>query len=73
MSEENKDKPEGRAELWNYAGLGLQLAVTVTIMVFVGIWLDNKFESSPLWLIVCSFFGVFAGLYHFIKTVLRSK
>ncbi len=55
-----------------YLGLGMQLAVTVTIMVFVGIWLDEKFNSKPILTIICSVFGIFAGMYNFIKTVLKS-
>ena len=55
-----------------YLGLGLQLALTVTIMVFVGIWLDDKFNSKPIITIICSVFGIFAGMYNFIKTVLKS-
>jgi len=55
-----------------YLGLGLQLAVTVTVMVFVGIWLDEKFNSKPILVIVFSVFGIFAGIYNFIKTVLKS-
>ncbi len=60
------------SELTPYLGLGLQLAVTVTAMVFLGIWLDNKFDTSPILTIICSFLGVFAALYNFIKTVLKS-
>jgi len=59
-------------ELAPYLGLGLQLAVTVTAMVFLGIWLDNKFSTSPIFTIICSFLGVSAALYNFIKTVLKS-
>ena len=55
-----------------YLGLGLQLAITVAVMVFLGLWLDDKFDASPLWTIVCSSLGVFAALYNFIKTVLKS-
>jgi ATP synthase protein I len=55
-----------------YMGLGLQLAVTVAAMVFLGIWLDDKFSTSPILTIICSFLGVFAALYNFIKTVLKS-
>jgi ATP synthase protein I len=54
-----------------YVGLGLQLAVTVTVMVFIGIWLDGQFETKPVLTIVCAFFGVFAGMYTFIKSVLK--
>ena len=53
-------------------GLGMQLALTVTVMVFLGIWLDGKFDSSPILTIVFAFLGIFAGLYTFIKSVLKS-
>jgi F0F1-type ATP synthase assembly protein I len=59
-------------EIGPYIGLGMQLAVTVTIMVFLGIWLDKQFNLSPVLTIICAFFGVFAGLYSFIKSVLKS-
>jgi ATP synthase protein I len=55
-----------------YLGLGLQLAITVVAMVFLGIWLDKKFATNPILTIICSFLGVFAALYNFIKTVLKS-
>ena len=55
-----------------YIGLGTQLAVTVTIMVFLGVWLDSQFELKPVLTIIFSFLGVFAGLYTFIKQVLKS-
>jgi ATP synthase protein I len=60
------------AELAPYLGLGLQLAVTVAAMVFLGIWLDQRFDTGPIFSIVCSFLGVAAALYNFIKTVLKS-
>ncbi len=47
------------SELTPYLGLGLQLAVTVTAMVFLGIWLDNKFDTSPIFTIICSFLRSF--------------
>ena len=59
-------------EIGPYLGLGLQLALTVTILVFAGVWLDGKFETSPILTIIFSFLGVFVGLYNFIKTVIKS-
>ncbi|MDZ7626238.1 MAG: AtpZ/AtpI family protein [Ignavibacteriaceae bacterium] len=59
-------------EVGPYVGLGLQLAVTVTVMVFVGIWLDGHFETKPILTVVFAFFGVFAGMYTFIKSVLKA-
>jgi F0F1-type ATP synthase assembly protein I len=60
-------------ELAPYLGLGLQLAATVIIMVFLGIWLDKKFNSGPYLTVICSALGVFAALYNFIKSVLKSN
>ena len=55
-----------------YLGLGLQLAITVTVLVFLGIWLDGKFNTKPILTIVFAFLGVFAGLYTFIKSVQKA-
>ncbi len=54
-----------------YLGLGTQLAATVILMFFLGRWLDAKFNSSPIFILVCSFLGAFAGIYNFIKIVLE--
>ena len=59
-------------DLGNYLGLGLQLAVTVGLMAYAGVWLDEKFGTSPWLTVLCSAFGIFAALYSFIKTVLKS-
>jgi len=42
------------------------------VMVFLGIWLDGKFDLSPILTITFAFLGVFAGLYNFIKSVIKS-
>ncbi len=59
-------------EVGPYLGLGMQLAITVTVMVFIGIWLDEKFDLSPVFTIVFASLGIFAGLYNFIKSVIKS-
>lgn len=71
------DNPKGARNLYKdvgpYIGLGLQLAVTVTVMVFIGIWLDEYFETKPVLTIVFAFLGVFTGMYTFIKSVLKAE
>ncbi len=52
-----------------YMGLGVQLAVTIVGMVFLGQWLDGKYGTG-YWLWICSFAGIAIGIYSFIKTVL---
>lgn len=71
-NEDDGEKSKKFQDLGNYLGLGLQLAVTVVVMVFLGIWLDEKFVTGPWLTVFCSFLGIFAALYSFIKTVLKS-
>ncbi len=59
-------------EIGPYIGLGLQLAVTVGVMIFIGIWLDGKFDTSPVLTVIFAFLGITVGMYSFIKTVLKS-
>jgi F0F1-type ATP synthase assembly protein I len=59
-------------EIGPYIGLGLQLGVTVTVMVFIGIWLDGQLETKPVLTVVFAFLGVFTGMYTFIKSVLKA-
>lgn len=58
------------AQIGPYLGLGTQLAATIVLMFFLGYWLDTKFETKPIFIIALTFFGGFAGIYNFIKTVI---
>lgn len=54
-----------------YLGIGLQLAITVAGFVFLGIWLDGKFNKEPLFTLIFSFLGCGIGLYNFIRTIIE--
>ncbi len=69
-------KPAGKLsetyrDIGPYLGLGTQLAATIILMFFAGRWLDGKFNTEPLFIIIFSILGGFAGIYNFIKTVLQ--
>ena len=68
----DSDESRGVRDWANYLGLGIQLAITVIAMTFLGIWLDKKYNSGPWLTVICSMFGIFAALYNFIKSVLKS-
>jgi ATP synthase protein I len=57
------------SEVGPYLGMGFQLAATVALMVFIGIWLDKKTGKDPLFTLIFAFLGVGIGLFNFIKTV----
>lgn len=73
MSQKNKKSGMMQTyhEVGPYLGLGTQLAATIVLMFFLGRWLDSQFETHPILTIIFAFFGGFAGVYNFIKTVLN--
>jgi len=73
-SKKNDESNDEDSNSWtNYLGLGTQLAVTVVVMVLLGVWLDGKFSTKPILTVVFSFIGVIGGLYNFIKTTIKSE
>lgn len=54
-----------------YMGLGFQLGVTIVVMFLVGDWIDGEYNTKPTWTLVLGSFGIFSGMYHFIKTVMN--
>ena len=50
---------------------GLQMAVAVVLMIFLGRWLDDKFGTDPWLMTLGALIGSGGGLYSFIKTALE--
>ncbi len=72
MSEANKnDLTKTYKDVGPYLGLGTQLAATMILMFFLGRWLDEKLELTPILTILFALFGGFAGIYNVIKAVLN--
>lgn len=66
----DKDISKSLKDVGPYLGLGVQLAATVLIMLFIGDWLDKKFNMSPVFTLIFALFGMFAGMYNLIKQVI---
>lgn len=62
---------EGYKKIGPYLGLGTQLAATIILMFFLGYWLDKKFNTYPVLILIFSFLGGFAAIYNFIRSVLK--
>ncbi len=56
-----------------YLGLGLQLAVSILVFLFLGRWVDGKLDTYPLFLIIGAFIGAAGGMYSFIRAVLKNE
>ena len=54
-----------------YAGLGIQLAVSLVVFVLVGQWLDRKLATGGIITIVLAFVGFGGTMYSLIRTLNR--
>jgi len=68
-------KKNNQPKPWLYfSGLGLQMAITITSSVFLGIWLDDTFmKSSKLFTIIISLLGIFISMIHVITSLKHFK
>jgi len=55
-----------------FAGLGIQFAVLIVVFLYIGKWLDQKFGTSPLLLIVGVFVGAGAGFYGMYRALMAA-
>jgi hypothetical protein len=66
-------KPAGRGfsgvvgQAAPYMGIGMAIAVSVLVPLWVGHRLDRRFGTDPLWLLVGSAFGLLGAFYQFFK------
>ena len=48
-------------------GLGWYVAVCIVIGIIAGLWLDSKFETSPIFLLAGTLLGVVTAFYGMYK------
>jgi len=53
-----------------FAGAGLQFALTLVFFAFLGIWLDKRLGSSPWFVLICVFVGAAAGFYSIYRKLM---
>ncbi|MBW2960188.1 AtpZ/AtpI family protein [Mesonia aestuariivivens] len=71
MENEEKEKKKGSLNTYvKFAGVGIQMVLTILVTTFIGVWLDSKFESiAPFATVTGSLLGVFIALYVVYKEV----
>ena len=56
-----------------FAGAGLQFAVTIVVFMFAGIWLDRRLGTSPWLLILCVFAGAAGGFFSIYRRAIAAQ
>ena len=54
-----------------YAGLGIQLAVSMLVFVLVGQWVDRKLGTGGIVTVVAAFVGFGGTMYSLIRSLNR--
>ena len=57
------------SKAFQYSGLGIQLAGTILVFLFIGIWLDNSFGTKFIFTLIMTFLGFGGGFYSFYLTI----
>jgi ATP synthase protein I len=65
----DRQPPRGPSPL-AYVGIGFELVVPVLLGVFLGYWLDSRFDTTPWLLVVGALLGIALGFYAFFKAVI---
>jgi F0F1-type ATP synthase assembly protein I len=56
-----------------FAGVGLQFALTIVVFMFAGIWLDRTLHTSPWFVLVCVFVGAAAGFFSIYRKLTSAQ
>ena len=62
-------KNSNKTEWVKYSGLGIQMAASVIICLYIGQWVGLKFGSENLGALFGTLFGLFASIYNLIKQI----
>ena len=76
MTDENRSDASNKSLSGNdFAGAGIQFAVTLVLYIFLGNWLDKRFGPSPLFILIGVLVGgggSFYSLYRKISSVQKA-
>ncbi|OGV98854.1 MAG: hypothetical protein A3I04_07840 [Nitrospinae bacterium RIFCSPLOWO2_02_FULL_39_110] len=68
MSEnEKKGKFKTFRDLYLISMVGVQLVVSILVGLTIGIYLDSKFTTSPIFTLIFLLFGIGAGFINFFR------
>lgn len=58
---------KGLKALFAYSTIGLQLAITILVFIYIGFKLDQHYETNPWFVVAGTALGMIAGFYNLIR------
>jgi F0F1-type ATP synthase assembly protein I len=65
-----EDQKRVERKYFRHAAAGMQFGLAVCLLTLLGIWLDGRFGTSPLWTVVLLLLGFAGGTWGLIHRVL---
>src|SRR5437016_1163631 len=56
-----------------FAGIGIQFALTILVFVFGGLWLDRRLDSSPWFTLIGVTVGAAGGFYSMYVKIMAAQ
>ncbi|MEN8154807.1 MAG: AtpZ/AtpI family protein [Acidobacteriota bacterium] len=66
---EKENSDFNKKKLAAYSTLGLMFPASIVVGLFIGYFLDEIFNTSPVLLIIFTLYGIAAGFYNFFKII----
>ena len=64
------DRKRVERQYLRFAGVGVQYAATILVLTLLGIWIDNRAGTAPLFLLVFLLLGFVGATWSLIQQVL---
>jgi len=68
-----KPREEEGFSVSEFAGVGLQFAVSILVFLYAGQWLDRKLGTAPWLLIIGVFLGAGASFYSMYRKLMAAQ
>ena len=66
---ESENRRQVERQYLKYAAVGTQFGLTITLFTLAGVWLDERFDKSPLFTIILALFGIVGGMIALVYKV----
>jgi F0F1-type ATP synthase assembly protein I len=79
MADFNKDEKiikknkESINAYMKYSGMGIQMALIISVLSYAGLLLDNYLKSNPVFTVIFALGSVILAMYVFIRQVITEK
>lgn len=68
---DNKEKKKMYLTVADLSTMGIAMVLAIVIGLFAGIYLDNRFDTEPIFTLIFIFGGIIAGFRIMYKTYMR--